>query len=369
MITGQRYIGVRSGMKRSEMYTPDTAVGRPIEPTTYVKDEVPAFTMDESPMAERQQRFYREAEGASGPQKKPETAVPAPILLPVHGMPGLEPMHQRETPEVPLPTAGRQSLEDRQQQDSSPLGSTPRKANMKLPKYNGDGLLETYLVQVQLAADFNGWSSEETGVQVALALEGKALQTLMDLRPGQHASWPAIKDALQRRFGQRIFRDDARERLASRYRKEGESLGAFAADLRLYARRGYATFADAEQEELALQAFMRGLRPERLREHIRLHFPSSLIGALDEAERVEHVLCATKHQARQVEVVMENNDDSEAAETRQVSVSETRRYPRNNPRRQRKDEGCYRCGEAGHVARHCMAPAPRTAPIQPASNQ
>ena len=117
---------------------------------------------------------------------------------------------------------------------------------------------------MQLAADFNGWSSEETGVQVTLALEGKALQALMDL-----------PSALQRRFGQRVFTEDAREKLANRYRKEGESLGAFATDLRFYTRRGHSTFADAEQEELTLQAFVRGLRQERLREHIRLNFPGT----------------------------------------------------------------------------------------------
>ena len=77
---------------------------------------------------------------------------------------------------------------------------------------------------------------------------------------------------LQRRFGQHVFTDDAREKLANRFRKEGESLGAFATDLRFYTRRGHSTFADAEQEELTLQAFVRGLRPERLREHIHLNF-------------------------------------------------------------------------------------------------
>lgn len=54
---------------------------------------------------------------------------------------------------------------------------------MKLSRYNGDNPPEIYLIQVQLAAQFNNWSAEETAVQVTLALECKALQILTDLQP------------------------------------------------------------------------------------------------------------------------------------------------------------------------------------------
>ena len=99
------------------------------------------------------------------------------INLPaLNQLPALEPLYpgRLQDRQLPMPT-----LDARR-----PIYNPPRRATMKLPKYHG----ETYFVQVQLAADFNGWSSKETGVQVALALEGKALQALMDLTPGQHAS-------------------------------------------------------------------------------------------------------------------------------------------------------------------------------------
>lgn len=53
----------------------------------------------------------------------------------------------------------------------------------KLPRYNGEQPPETYLIQVQLATQFNDWSLKETAVQVTLALEGKAVQILTDLQP------------------------------------------------------------------------------------------------------------------------------------------------------------------------------------------
>ena len=55
--------------------------------------------------------------------------------------------------------------------------------NHKAATLRWRGLLEMSLVQVQLTANLNGWSTEETGVQVTLTLEGTVLQVLMDLPP------------------------------------------------------------------------------------------------------------------------------------------------------------------------------------------
>uniref|UniRef100_A0A8C5G7L1 Uncharacterized protein n=1 Tax=Gouania willdenowi TaxID=441366 RepID=A0A8C5G7L1_GOUWI len=78
--------------------------------------------------------------------------------------------------------------------------------------------------------------------------------------------------------------------LASRYRKGGESLGTFAADVKLHAQYGYPTFDARAREELALYAFLQGLSPEPLRQHVRLAMPQTLRAALVEAERAEVVL-------------------------------------------------------------------------------
>ena len=81
----------------------------------------------------------------------------------------------------------------------------------------------------------------------------------------------------------------------------------------------------------------------RLREHIRLSTPRSLVSALDEAERVEHILCATetRHRIRQVEM---SEDEEELELTRQASANPPQRSWRG-PKRAARNEGCYRCGE------------------------
>ncbi|KAK2899936.1 hypothetical protein Q8A73_013065 [Channa argus] len=159
---------------------------------------------------------------------------------------------------------------------------------VKLPRYSGLTPLEPYLAQVELAALHGGWSGEET----ATHLEGPALQVLADLLPEDRRELQAITAALQRHFVQRTSVEQSREQLAGRYRHDGESLGAFAADVQLYTQRGYPTFPVAAREELSLHSFLRGLAPERLRQHVRLSTPRSLEEALREAERAEEVLGA-----------------------------------------------------------------------------
>lgn len=84
--------------------------------------------------------------------------------------------------------------------------------------------------------------------------------------------------ALERRFGQRGFTDQDRERLARHCCRAGESLGTFTADVQLYTQRGYLQFAAAAQEELAPHAFLQGLTPERLCQHVCLSMPQSFSG-------------------------------------------------------------------------------------------
>ncbi|KAG2466426.1 CELF4 protein, partial [Polypterus senegalus] len=117
----------------------------------------------------------------------------------------------------------------------------------------------TGMHKVDLAALHNGWSCEEAATHLALALEGPALQVLIDLPPEECRDLQALTDALTRRFGQRTSAEHNREELTNRHRREGESVGAFAADIRVYVRKGYPTFSTAAREELSVHAFLRAL--------------------------------------------------------------------------------------------------------------
>ncbi|KAF7643047.1 hypothetical protein LDENG_00246110 [Lucifuga dentata] len=253
-----------------------------------------------------------------------------------------------------------------------PLSSIPR-GGIKLPHYNRDGPLDTYLIQVHMAAQLNGWTDGETAVHLALALEGKALQNLSDLNPEEQLNCAALMASLEQRFGQPTYHDDARTQLSSRARREGESLGVFAADLRFLTRCGYPSFPPTVQEELALQAFIQGLHPECLWEHVHLLAPTTLFAALQAAERAEPILRTTTQppntsaRVRRAEWVEDNISDEEAV---QQAAPDSPHQSWRRTMRQRdgrhSDSGCYRCGESGHVA--CYCPAPQPLQPQPALN-
>ncbi|CAI5666120.1 unnamed protein product [Oreochromis niloticus] len=208
-------------------------------------------------------------DGASAPRQRPVATNAGTVL---HGLP------------LSTDTLG--------PQQRAVMPATPA----KVPKYNGLTPLEPYLSQVRLAARHNGWSDEEAATHLALALEGDALQVLLDLAPSEQHELQALTIALERRFGQQHSTDQSREQLTNRSRRPGESLGTFAADVLLYARRGYPEFPAAAREELSLHAFLRGLFPERLRQHVRLAMPQTLREALLEAERAERVLTSRPDQ-------------------------------------------------------------------------
>ena len=165
------------------------------------------------------------------------------------------------------------------------LAAVNRPQGAWLPKYSGATPLEPYLAQFRIAALHHGWDGDESATQLALALEGTAVQVLLDLAPAAQRDLQALIRALDMRFGQWAVTDHSRELLAGRRRQEGERLGAYAADVLLYAQRGYPAYPAAVKEDLALLAFLRGLGPQRLGQHVCLTRPPTLGAALDEAER------------------------------------------------------------------------------------
>ena len=88
-------------------------------------------------------------------------------------------------------------------------GSEPRFAAgdrplvARLPKFSGVTQLEPYLAQFQIAALHYSWNGNEAATQLALALEGTAVQDLLDLAPADRLNLQALTQALDRRFGQR----------------------------------------------------------------------------------------------------------------------------------------------------------------------
>ncbi|KAJ8349480.1 hypothetical protein SKAU_G00246100 [Synaphobranchus kaupii] len=160
-----------------------------------------------------------------------------------------------------------------------------------------------------------------TAGHLALALEGPALEAILDLPPAERQNLQALTAALQRRFIQHRSAEASREKLLSRYQCEEESWGKVDVPARptMQKRR-------EREEKLALHAFLE---------------------ALIKTTRAEDTLAIrpTPQPTRQHVRVA---DDKEVRWTRTPLQRPAGRQGR-----------CYQCDEPGHIARDCPAPAPK----------
>uniref|UniRef100_A0A672ZJH5 Peptidase A2 domain-containing protein n=1 Tax=Sphaeramia orbicularis TaxID=375764 RepID=A0A672ZJH5_9TELE len=128
-------------------------------------------------------------DGASTPRRS--TSAPRSILSAHHSEDGPAAPHTVTATGGAIPrrrmessSAGHGPTSEVRGAVPTPLPHPPSQNTYKLPRYAGITPLEPYLAQVEMAALMNRWNAAETAAHIVLALEGKALQVLMDVAPG-----------------------------------------------------------------------------------------------------------------------------------------------------------------------------------------
>ncbi|KAJ8352180.1 hypothetical protein SKAU_G00236560 [Synaphobranchus kaupii] len=144
---------------------------------------------------------------------------------------------------------------------NSPLGT-------KLRRFDGKGNWQVYLVQFNFIAEAAGW--RENDVNLAASLEGDALQALLDINEGEPPTFTLLSAALARRCGEVTLQIALKEQLQAKERWSGEKLALYAADVQRLTQRAYPQLTSPVKDSLALNAFLRGLRPTHLRQQQQL---------------------------------------------------------------------------------------------------
>ncbi|KAJ7996471.1 hypothetical protein DPEC_G00237410 [Dallia pectoralis] len=168
----------------------------------------------------------------------------------------------------------------------NPAAAHRSRQSVKVGRYDGSTVWETYWTQFKLVASANQWSA----MQLAAVLEGEARRVLLDLTAVEMTDPLAIARAIERQFGDPMSSSAARRRFNERARKDGEKLGVYAAELRHLARKAFPEFQDEQRSLLAKEAFISGLTPHALRQQVRLNNPGSWEEALERAQEVEYIL-------------------------------------------------------------------------------
>lgn len=121
----------------------------------------------------------------------------------------------------------------------------------------------------------------------------------------------------------------------------------FMADLRNLAHRSYPTFSESVRDALVLDAFVRGLTPDRLWQQVRIAQPSNFDEALDQAQVIEGIL------DERLSGMLSNYNVGHprvfAAYSREQTQSQTVKANTS----QRELVVCWRCGKTGHLRREC----------------
>ncbi|MGH0181899.1 UNVERIFIED_CONTAM: hypothetical protein FKN15_008131 [Acipenser sinensis] len=195
---------------------------------------------------------------------------------------------------------------------------------------------------------------------------GEALHTLLEVSKPERRSYEAVVQALDCRFDGTENPLTLRQQLKDRFRRPGEPLGQFAADVRYLACQAYPEFPTAIQEELATDAFLHGLTPGAVRNQVRLDTPQTLDAALARAKLAEVVLgeqsplpSTAKHPPR--------------ASTRRIQSTPMRSMELEPPPDARNDLSlpgkpetsiCWRCGQRGHLRHNCGTLSPTSPSLQ-----
>ena len=171
------------------------------------------------------------------------------------------------------------------------MPTTTRRMYVKPPKFDGEGCIESQLMQFKIAASRNGWTDEGKLEFLIISLTGDASYVLKDL--DEYISYEALVAKLKQRFGILEHQDVFRIQLKGRRRrgKMCETLTDLMKDIRrlfmLVYSGQYTTMADA----IAKDAFIDVLGYKELTIRGMWREPESL-EAFKISEKTE--LCARK---------------------------------------------------------------------------
>ena len=245
--------------------------------------------------------------------------------------------------------------------------------------------LKDWLIHFQACADYNGWTYEDMGLNIAMALKGNAQQILGDLPYELRQNYDAIKDALQRRFDPKERKTWRKNELRSRKKGRNETIEEYGFAISRLTASAYPEMRREDRESVALEQFVDGLPSLNLKRHVHHNHPETIFQAIalasefesfdsryerrrpedNEFQReVRNVRNTNKGVEEQtVKVKKDENKDKEeiftklleavTVLTKELIENKQTSEKRQEPRNQGQERRCFICGDPSHLAPVC----------------
>ncbi|KAF6211273.1 hypothetical protein GE061_014390 [Apolygus lucorum] len=203
------------------------------------------------------------------------------------------------------------------QQQIMNLRQTPVSHEGSLMTYEGKTSWEDYAGHLDIVSAANGWSVERKGQKLASALRGPALGVVLAMVPPEdRMNFICLSTVLKLRFGQEHLSLKWQSELQSKEQRPSESLADFALDIERIVRLATPNWPEQCRDEVALHAFLRGLRDQGAKKILSCYAPRTLQDALTRAQLME----------------------GQSYSKKELSISEPE---------------CWGCNEKGHIRSKC----------------
>ena len=145
-----------------------------------------------------------------------------------------------------------------------------------------------YIQHFETVADWNGWSYEEKGMQLAMSLQGQAQRVLGDVAYyGRGEDYETLVGELSRRFNPVERETTYRLEFRNRVRRLNETVMEYGYSLRRLAIKAFPNIPYHCQEEWVLDQFITGLNRPELKRHVQFGHPRNLNEAISLAMEFE----------------------------------------------------------------------------------